>query len=243
MNKFQEIPVLYEDEYVLVINKPAGIMVHSDGKTEEKTIVDILKDIYPEIDSVGEVEEEIDRSGIVHRLDKDTTGCLIICKNQKAFKKIKNAFQERRVKKVYLAIVQGNVKDDIGLIDAPIARAKSDFRKRSIIDMFSKDFRGEERDAITRYKVVQRSPDKKFTLLECFPETGRTHQIRVHLRGIRHPIIGDDLYGSPTGKDLAPRQMLHAKKITFPFKDKEISVEAPIPADMQGVIDKYFNMC
>jgi 23S rRNA pseudouridine1911/1915/1917 synthase len=243
MEKSQEIPVLYENESLLVINKPAGIMVHSDGRSEEKTLVDVLKEKYPEIDGVGEMVEDLDRSGIVHRLDMDTTGCLIVCKNQKAFKKIKNAFQEKKVRKIYLAIVEGNIKEEIGVIDKPIARAKSDFRKKSIIDMYSKDFRGEEREAITRYKVLKRSPDKKFTLLECYPETGRTHQIRVHLRGIRHPIIGDALYGSREGKDMAPRQMLHARKISFEFADKKIEVEAEIPADMQGVIDKYFNLC
>lgn len=243
MQNIQDIPILYENEAFLIIDKPAGIMVHTDGRSTEKTVVDVFKDKYPEMEGVGEMGEDFDRSGIVHRLDKDTSGCLIICKNQKAFKKIKAAFQERKVKKIYLAIVEGNVKEEIGIIDDPIARAKSDFRKRSIIDMWSKDFRGEERDAVTRYKVIKRSADKKFTMLECFPETGRTHQIRVHLRGIRHPIIGDSLYGSRSGKDMAPRQMLHAKKISFDYKSEKINVESPIPEDMQQVIDKYFNLC
>lgn len=230
---------LYEDDNIFIINKPSGIMVHGDGRSEEKTIADIVREVYPEIVGVG----EDDRPGIVHRLDRDTTGVMVICKNEEAFKKMKNKFKEHQVRKVYRAIVEGNIKNDTGVIDTPIARAKSDFRKKSAVDPYSHDHRGEERDALTRYKVLERSPDKKFTLIEIYPLTGRTHQIRVHMRSIRHPIIGDELYGSKNSLEYAGRTMLHALRIEFTLRSKDIKVEAPIPKDMSDCLDKLFKMC
>jgi 23S rRNA-/tRNA-specific pseudouridylate synthase len=145
---------------------------------------------------------------------------------------------------VYRAIVEGNIRHETGMISLPIARAKSDFRKRTIVDMFSQDQRGEEREAITRYKVLARSvgvDGKSYSYVECYPLTGRTHQIRAHFRGIRHPIIGDDLYGSLKGKDAAPRSMLHAFSITIEIPEenegvKESTIVAPIPQDMKGTL-------
>ncbi len=229
--------VLFENNRVMVIDKEAGIMVHPDGRSLEVAVSDIVYYNYGDMKYVG----EIDKPGIVHRLDRNTTGCLVLAKTQDAFKDMKVLFREHKVKKVYRAIVEGNVRDETGVIDMPIARARSDFRKRSVVDMFSKDFRGEKRDAVTKYKVLKRSADKKLTYIELYPITGRTHQLRVHLRSIRHPIIGDDLYGSNNGKELCKRSMLHAHKIEFTLRKESISVISPIPDDMQMEINKYFN--
>lgn len=253
-NIVPSLEVLYEDDRVVIINKPSGIMVHGDGRVQEETLADIIarqfpymlgigQDIELDHDGEGEANEKINtiqRPGIVHRLDRETTGVMVLCKNADSFMDMKNLFKEKKVKKVYRAIVEGNVREDTGIIDTPIARAKSDFRKKAAIDMHSGDFRGTQREAITRYKVIDRSKDKKFTYIECYPMTGRTHQIRVHLRSIRHPIIGDDLYSTRVGKDTAPRCMLHAYKIEFKLRNKDISVSKEIPNDMQEILEKLF---
>ena len=231
-----DFKILFENERVIVIDKPAGIMVHPDDKSDEVTLSDIAYFKYENMRDVGEG----DRFGIVHRLDRNTTGCLVLCKSRDSYKDMKNIFREHKVRKVYRAIVEGNVRDDMGVIDKPMARTRSDFRKKGVVDMFSKDFRGAERSAITRYKVLERSPDKKFTYVELYPLTGRTHQLRVHMRSIRHPIIGDDLYGSEKGKFLASRSMLHAYKIEFTIRKQEVKITSDIPEDMkQELADKF----
>ena len=220
-------PIIYEDKHTLVIDKSAGIMVHPDERADEETVAGWMATVY-DMDGVGEKGRE----GIVHRLDRNTTGVLILAKDNIAFTTLKKQFKDHTTRKVYRAIVEGNIKHDTGMISLPIARAKSDFRKRTIVDMFSGDARGEEREAITRYKVINRSTaedGKQYTYVECYPITGRTHQIRAHFRGIRHPIIGDDLYGSKTGRDLAPRSMLHAYSLT-----------TNIPGESEGYVEKTF---
>lgn len=238
MNK--KIPIIYEDNHTLVIDKPAGIMVHEDGRSKEETIADWVKKTY----KVKSGEEG--REGIVHRLDRNTTGILIIAKDDIAFTTLKKQFKDHTTRKVYRAIVEGNIKNDTGMISAPIARAKSDFRKRTVVDMFSQDARGKEIEAITRYKVIARSKTedgRQYSYVEAFPLTGRTHQIRAHFRGIRHPIIGDELYGSNTGKTEADRSMLHAYSLTIDIpgeargKVKKTFV-AEIPKDMEKILKK-----
>ena len=232
---------IYEDNHTLVIDKTIGIMVHPDERQDEKTISDWFKENYNVL-GVG----ELSREGIVHRLDRNTTGVLILAKDKIAYTSYKKQFKDHTARKVYRAIVEGNLKNDIGMISAPLARAKSDFRRRTIVDMFSGDQRGEEREAITRYKVLSRSKTedgRSFTYVECYPLTGRTHQIRAHFRGIRHPIIGDDLYGSEIGKNLAPRSMLHAYSLTLDIPgEKEGKVTktfiADIPKDMNEVLKR-----
>lgn len=235
-----KLPIIYEDNHTLVIDKPAGIMVHPDDRQDEETIADWMKKTYKLV-GVGDTGRE----GIVHRLDRNTTGVLILAKDKIAFTTFKKQFKEHSTRKVYRAIVEGNIKHDTGMISLPIARAKSDFRKRTVVDLFSGDARGEEREAITRYKVLSRSTveGKQYTYVECYPLTGRTHQIRAHFRGIRHPIIGDDLYGSKGGKDEAPRSMLHAYSLTIKipgkeegFVEKTFVVE--IPKDMKATLKK-----
>lgn len=229
--------ILFENDRVLIINKAKNIMVHPDGRSKEVTISDIIYAKYPNLRNVG----EWGRPGIVHRLDKNTTGALVICKTEDSYKDMKNLFREHKVRKVYRAIVEGNIRQDTGLIDKPIARSRSDFRKKAIIDMYSKDFRGEERAAITKYKVLKRSVDKKYTYVELYPLTGRTHQLRVHMMSIRHPIIGDDLYSSLRGENLADRSMLHAYKIEFSLRKEDVKVESKIPDDMQIKINELFS--
>ncbi len=228
---------LYEDEHVLVIDKKAGFMVHPDERSDEKTIADWVRDNFAI--SVGEEGRE----GIVHRLDRNTTGVLIIAKDNVAYRTLKKQFRDHVARKVYRAIVEGNLKNDTGMISLPIARARSDFRKRTVVDMFSMDQRGEERDAITRYKVLARSKTKEgkaFSYVEVYPLTGRTHQIRAHFRGIRHPIIGDDLYGSKEGSKLTDRSMLHAYSLTIKIPEKgEQTFISPLPKDMKETLAKY----
>ena len=233
--------ILYEDKHSLAIDKTAGIMVHPDDRQDEVTISDWLKKNY-DVKGIGEAGRE----GIVHRLDRNTTGVLMLAKDIIAYNNFKRQFKNHTARKVYHAIVEGNIRDDIGMISLPIARAKSDFRKRTVVDMFSGDARGEEREAITRFKVLSRSTlpsGKSYTYVECYPLTGRTHQIRAHFRGIRHPIVGDDLYGSREGKDLADRSMLHAYSLTIKVPgEKEGLVEktivSEIPKDMKETLKK-----
>lgn len=235
-----KIPIIYEDNHTLVIDKPAGIMVHPDERNDEETISDWVKKTYKV--TTGDKGRE----GIVHRLDRNTTGVLIIAKDDIAFTTLKKQFKDHTTRKVYRAIVEGHIKHDTGMISLPIARAKSDFRKRTIVDMFSQDARGKESEAITRYKVLARSKEKEgrqYTYVECYPLTGRTHQIRAHMRGIRHPIIGDELYGSKMGQQEADRSMLHAYSLTIEIpgvekgKVKKTFV-AEIPKDMEKTLKK-----
>ncbi|MEN9881505.1 MAG: ribosomal large subunit pseudouridine synthase rRNA synthase [Candidatus Parcubacteria bacterium] len=235
------IPIIFENDHAVIVNKPAGIIVHPDERQEEYTIAEWMQETYP-VEGVGDKGRE----GVVHRLDRNTTGVLVLAKDLPAFKSFKHQFHDHTVRKVYRAIVEGTIRYDTGIISLPIARAKSDFRKRTVVDMFSQDNRGEERDAITRYKVLERmtSEDgKQYTYVECYPITGRTHQIRAHFRGIRHPIIGDDLYGSRGGKNDAPRSMLHAYSITIKVPEgessKEMTFTAPVPDDMAQILTKY----
>ena len=241
-----ELPIIFENTHVLVINKPSGIIVHPDDRQDEYTIATWIKERHPDI-AVGDPGRE----GIVHRLDRETTGVLMLAKDAIAYTTLKRQFKDHTVRKVYRAIVEGSIRHDTGMISMPIARAKSDFRKRTVVDMFSQDNRGEERDAITRYKVLARTtgPDaKQYSYVEVYPLTGRTHQISAHFRGIRHPIIGDDLYGSRTGKDDAPRSMLHAYSLTIniPMGDGERKPEtfvAPLHKDMEEVLERLGFSC
>ena len=247
------IKKLYEDDHVVVIAKPAGLMVHPDGRSKEKTVVDWVKRHYPETKGVGEVfvfeesgkTKQILRPGIVHRLDKSTSGVLLICKTEEAFRKLKAQFKNHLVKKTYRAFVWGHIKHDTGIIDEPITRSKSDFRARTVPNPFDEDSRGTEREATTRYKVLERlifkHKDEKLpiTYVELLPLTGRTHQLRVHCKSIRHPIIDDVLYG-PEGKpEILGRTALHAFKLSFVSpKQGPQTVECPLPEDFVKTLAK-----
>ncbi len=234
-----KIKILYEDKNILAIDKPAGISVHPDGKTKEKTLVDWILKNYPEMEKVGEpidtTNEKILRPGIVHRLDKDTSGVLLLAKNKKAYEFLKNQFQNREVKKVYHTIVSGYIKEDRGMIDKPIGRSPNDFRKR----LAGRGARGELKEAVTRYKVLKRFEEdmNKFTYLEVSPKTGRTHQIRVHMKFINHPVVCDSLYNTRKPCPLGITHLaLHAKSIEFTnLKGDKIKVESPLPEEFEQI--------
>jgi 23S rRNA pseudouridine1911/1915/1917 synthase len=225
--------ILFENSHVVIIDKPIGIIVHPDDRQDEYTVAYGVLGVGDE-----------GREGIVHRIDRNTSGVLVLAKDQIAFTLIKRQFKDHTVRKVYRAIVEGHIRHDTGMISLPIARAKSDFRKRTVVDMFSEDSRGEEREAITRYKVLARATahnGRHYSYVEVYPLTGRTHQIRAHFRGIRHPIIGDDLYGSEHGKNDAPRSMLHALSITLSLPEekegsKQYTISSPVPKDMEETL-------
>jgi len=253
-----KIKILYEDSNILAIDKPSGISVHPDGRSKEKTITDWVLKNYPKMKNVGEPMGDIPRPGVVHRLDKDTSGVLLLAKNQKAHEFLKNQFQERTIKKTYVAIVSGWFKDDHGVINKPIGRSPSDFRRW----LCGRGARGTLREAITEYKVLKRFEAKtsqnfsfsslprvrvgshkdknleKFSLLEIKPKTGRTHQIRVHMKFLNHPVVCDSLY-NPTGpcpKEIS-RMALHAKSIELKnLKGETIKIESPIPLQFKKVV-------
>lgn len=231
------ISVIYEDENILAVNKPAGIAVHPDGRTKEYTLSDWVLETYPEIRDVGEPIKlthggEIPKHGIVHRLDRDTSGVMVIAKNQDSFLFFKKQFQERHVKKTYRAIVYGRMKDQTGVIDAPIGKSRGDFRQWSA----EKSARGKLREATTEYKVIKTTPE--YSYVELFPKTGRTHQIRVHLKAIGHPVICDKLYAKNrpyTGGLL--RMALHAFSISISTPDgASVTIEAPVPEDFERAL-------
>lgn len=239
-----KIKILYEDSNILAIDKPSGISVHGDDRSKEKTITDWVLENYPKMKNVGEPMGDIPRPGVVHRLDKDTSGVLLLAKNQKAHQFLKEQFQNRTIKKTYIAIVSGWFKDDHGVINKPIGRSPSDFRRW----LCGRGARGTLREAITEYKVLKRftsplpSPYKgegeKFTYLEVKPKTGRTHQIRVHMKFLNHPVVCDSLYNpsGPCPKDIS-RMALHAKSIELKnLKGETIKIESPIPLQFKKVV-------
>lgn len=247
------IETFFENEHVLVVNKPSGLVVHSDGKTDEPTLVDWILERYPEIEGIGEdmvVKDRagddlvIARPGIVHRLDRDTSGVLVIAKTQESFEYLKRQFKSREVEKTYRALVYGWPKES-GIIDAPIGRSNKDFRMKQA----GNHARGKLRDAETHYCVLEylEDPNKKdkqgkqerYALVECKPKTGRTHQIRVHLKFINHPIVADPLYRGKRKEMLGlERTALHAHSIKFVvLSGEEVFVETPIALDIKNAVD------
>ena len=245
-----EIPILYEDNEVVVINKPAGLIVHPDGRSEEYTLADWVRARYPDIadSKVGESivqtnGEEIQKPGIVHRIDRETSGVLLIAKTQESFLNLKSQFQARTIKKHYKTIAYGFFKESHGVINKPIGRSSSDFRRWSA----EYGARGELREAQTEYDVLaQREVDGvKLSYLDVFPHTGRTHQIRVHLKSIGHPILCDGLYAPKMPKALGlDRVALHASSIVFTGLDGiEKRVEAPLPGDFKSGLAELGVVC
>lgn len=242
MIKELSVPIIYEDEDILAVNKPAGLLVHKvpSSKFQDSSLVDWLLEKYPEIKKVG--DEPGIRPGIVHRLDKDTSGILLVAKNQKAFEYFKSQFQNRKIKKRYVALVEGELKNGKGIIDLPIGKSKSDFRKK----VAGGKMVGKTREAITEYRVLKRF--NNYTLVEIFPKTGRTHQIRAHFKAIGHPIVCDKLYGFK--KAVCPfglnRQFLHASSLELNLPAGQsplggagarVKLEAALPSDLQNVLN------
>jgi 23S rRNA pseudouridine1911/1915/1917 synthase len=232
------ITVLYEDDDIVVIDKPSGIKVHADGRTDGETVVDWFLARAPEARGVGEPGEgpdgePLERSGVVHRLDRETSGVLILVKNQDAFTHMKAQFHDRLVKKEYRAFVYGTMKEKWGTITRPIGRSPSNFKLRSA----DKGARGLLRDAVTDWELIGQS--RAHAYLRLLPKTGRMHQLRVHLKSMSRPIVGDTLYAPESqrsGGDLGfTRLALHAYSITFVLPSgEEKTIIAPTPADFEA---------
>jgi 23S rRNA pseudouridine1911/1915/1917 synthase len=237
-----EIPILFENSDILVLNKPAGLIVHPDMKTDEPSVVDFLCEHFPEIKGVGEPMtidgKVIDRPGIVHRLDRDTSGALLIAKTQEAFLHLKAQFQAHTIQKEYHAFVWGEIKDS-RVVDEPIGRNKNDFRRWHA----GRGIRGDVREAKTLIEPVYsfaNTDGEVFTFVKACPVTGRTHQIRVHLKFIQRPIVSDALYCSKPPALGFIRQALHARIVTFrDLSGQEVTVEAPYPPDFLSALADY----
>ena len=227
--KAQDIPVevIYEDKDIIVVNKPKGLVVHPANGNPDGTLVNAIMSICK--DSLSGIGGEI-RPGIVHRIDKDTSGILVIAKNDKAHINLSEQIKKHEVKKVYIALVRGIVKENEATIKMPIGRSTKDRKKMAVTE------KGKE--AITHFKVLKRYPEDNCTLLEVIIETGRTHQIRVHLAQIGYPIIGDTTYSSGKNKWGIEGQCLHAKTLEFkhPTTGKLIHLEAELPQYFKDII-------
>ena len=225
--KPQNIPidVIYEDNDIIVVNKPKGMVVHPANGNPDGTLVNAILSLCK--DSLSGIGGEI-RPGIVHRLDKDTSGLLIIAKNDLAHINMSKQIQDRKVIKKYIALVKGVIGEDTATINMPIARSTKDRKKMAV------DSKGKE--AITHYKVLQRYD--KYTLLEIKIDTGRTHQIRVHMAYIGHPVVGDIQYSNGKNEFGVEGQMLHSRYLEFdhPITGKRLKLEAPLPEYFEEVL-------
>jgi len=230
-----ELKILYEDNNLLAIDKPSGIVVFSEGKSNEKTIVNYLLEKNLDLKNVGKAP----RYGIVHRLDKDTSGILLVAKNNKTLEFLQKQFKERKVIKKYVALVVGNIKTEQGKIETLVGRAPKERKKQKVYLPLAPDTKEKKlRKAITEYRVLKRF--KNYTLIEAIPKTGRKHQIRVHFSNLSHPIVGDKIYGfknQPKPEDLN-RLFLHSfyLKIKLP-NGKEKEFKSELPKDLKEVLE------
>lgn len=234
------IEIIYKNEEFLAINKPAGLLMHQTvfSTKKEPTLVDFLLKNFPEVKNVG--DDPINRPGIVHRLDKDTSGVILIARNQRYFEYLKNLFQKHQIKKTYLALVCGKLKKEKGVIESAIS-LKPGTTKRTI-------HKGKmTKDAVTEYEVIkifelinEKGNAKYFSLVKVMPKTGRTHQIRVHLASIGNPIVGDTMYGPKENSLNLKRQFLHAESIEFNIDEKnKIKIEADLPEDLKETLTQH----
>ncbi len=224
------VPVIYEDNDIIVVNKPKGMVVHPANGNPDGTLVNAILAMCK--NSLSGIGGEI-RPGIVHRLDKDTSGLLIVAKNDTAHMKMSKQIQDRKVTKKYIALVKGVIAENEATIDLPIARSTKD-RKKMGVDPNGKN-------AITHFKVLKRYD--KYTLLELKIDTGRTHQIRVHMSYIGHPVVGDSVYSNGKNEFDIEGQMLHARYLEFkhPITGEELKLEAPIPEYFESILKKLEN--
>ena len=231
--KKQEIPldIIYEDEDILVVNKPKGMVVHPGNGNPDGTLVNAIM-AHCE-DSLSGIGGEI-RPGIVHRIDKDTSGLLVIAKNDKAHINLSEQIKNRQVNKIYVALVKGIISENEATINMPIGRSKKD-RKKMAVDKNGKE-------AVTHFKVIKRY--NKYTYIKVKIDTGRTHQIRVHMSNIGYPIVGDIVYSNGKNDFGIEGQMLHAKELEFkhPITGKLMHFEAPLPKYFEEILSKLENI-
>lgn len=226
-----KIDIIYEDDFILVVNKPSGLVVNRSNTYKGKTLQDFLEEKYDF--SGGEESEFKNRSGIVHRLDKDTSGCLVVAKDVETFLELQRQFKERKVEKEYIALVNGRVGEESLEIEAPIGRSLSNPLKLSVLSS--------GKPALTKIQKIKdiEVNENLYTLLKVSPKTGRTHQIRVHLSAFNHPVVCDSVYCSKKvlemNQNAFSRLMLHARflNIFHPKTQKIMSFEAPLPKAFQ----------
>lgn len=242
-----EPTVIAETSRWVAVAKPAGLIVHPDGKTEEPTLCDWLVARYPEIVGVGEPivradGSAIEKPGIVHRLDRETSGVMVVAKTQEAFEDLKAQFKDRGTAKRYLAFAWGNMAEDERNVNMPIGRSRGDFRRKRAGTMA----RGELREAETYVKVLARlrakteGKDESFIFVSAEPKTGRTHQIRTHLGAIHHAVVGDRLYAPRRPMALGfSRVALHARELSFDDAGERVTVSAPLPEDFAAAVALY----
>jgi len=229
-----DIKIIYEDGDVLVVDKPAGIVVFPEGQTlksGEKTLIDYLIEKYSDLKNAGEAP----RYGIVHRLDKDTSGILLVAKSTEGLIFLQKQFKNREVEKKYVCLVEGVMENDLGTIETLIARAKGDPRKQKAYSVLNAP--KSAREAITEYKVLEKFKD--YTLLEVEIKTGRRHQIRCHFSYLQHPIAGDKLYAFKNSKtpEGLTRQFLHAKQLKIKLPDGKIhEFISELPEELKQVL-------
>ena len=227
----EDIPldIVYEDEYLLVVNKPSGMVVHPAVGNHTGTLVNaVMFHCGDQLSSINGVV----RPGIVHRIDKDTSGLLVIAKTDAAHRGLAEQFAVHSIKRAYRAVVYNNIKEDDGRVDAPIGRNPKDRLKMAVVSA------DKGRRAVTNYHVIERSG--KFTYVECRLETGRTHQIRVHMAYIGHPLLGDPLYGPRKGMSGVTGQVLHAKELGFvhPITGEYMEFDSELPTEFVKALKK-----
>jgi 23S rRNA pseudouridine1911/1915/1917 synthase len=224
-----KVDVVYSDDDVIVLDKPAGLVVHPGAGNPNGTLVNYLLAQFPEIASVGDPM----RPGVVHRLDAGTTGLMMVARSSEAYDALVAMLARREVGRRYVALVWGHPVQQSGIIDAPIGRDHRDPTRMAVVV--------DGKSARTRYDVTRTfASPRAVSLVECTLETGRTHQIRVHLESIGHPVVGDAVYGGARSALSAPRPMLHAEHLEFvhPRTGRTLSFDAPLPTDMRAVIDR-----
>ena len=224
-----KLDIVYEDEYLLVVNKPSGMVVHPAAGNTSGTLVNGL--MYHCNDNLSDVNGVV-RPGIVHRIDKDTSGLLVVAKNNEVHDNLAKQISEKSVTRKYVALVHGLINEDTATIDAPIGRDINDRKKMAVTDINAKE-------AVTHFRVLERY--EKATLIECKLETGRTHQIRVHLNYIEHPVVNDPIYGRKKMDDVSFGQMLHAKTLGFihPITNEYLEFSVEVPTRFNEILDKY----
>ncbi len=223
------LDVVFVDDDVIVINKQPGIVVHPGAGNPTGTVVNGVLASFPDVAAVGDPM----RPGIVHRLDAGTSGLMVVARSSRAYESLVDALTRRDVTRVYNALVWGHPEVDEGVIDAPIGRDHRDPTKMAVVV--------DGKVARTRFAVIERfTSPQPCSLVECRLETGRTHQIRVHLESIGHPVVGDAAYGGARSSLSAPRPMLHARRLSFahPATGEEVTFEAPMPRDMADVVGR-----